>query len=73
MTLLVADSKLTEVVVVGYGTLKKKEVTGAIGRIGGDDIENKPFTSIDKALQGASAGVQSLAASGQLGRLKILE
>ncbi len=67
VTLLVADSKLTEVVVVGYGTLKKKEVTGAIGRIGGDDIENKPFTSIDKALQGASAGVQSLAASGQPG------
>ncbi len=66
-TLQAVDSKLTEVIVVGYGTQKKKEVTGAISRIGGDDIENKPFTSIDKALQGASAGVQSLATSGQPG------
>ncbi|MGF2414833.1 MAG: TonB-dependent receptor plug domain-containing protein, partial [Ferruginibacter sp.] len=62
-----ADTKLTEVLVVAYGTQKKKEITGAIGRVGGQDIENKPFTSIDKALQGATAGVQSLAASGQPG------
>jgi TonB-dependent starch-binding outer membrane protein SusC len=62
-----ADTKLTEVVVVGYGTQKKKESTGAIGKIGGADIENRPFTSPDKALQGGVAGVQSLAASGQPG------
>lgn len=61
------DSKLTEVVVVGYGTQRKKEVTGAINKIGGADIENKPFTSPDKALQGGAPGVQSLAASGQPG------
>jgi TonB-dependent starch-binding outer membrane protein SusC len=62
-----ADNKLTEVVVVGYGTQKKKDVTGAVAKIGGDDIENRPFTSIDKALQGATAGLQSVAASGQPG------
>jgi TonB-dependent starch-binding outer membrane protein SusC len=61
------DQSLKEVVVVGYGTQKKPEVTGAISKIGGADIENKPFTSIDKALQGATAGLQSAAASGTPG------
>lgn len=46
---------------------KKPEVTGSYGRVGGADIENKPFTSIDKALQGATAGLQSAAASGTPG------
>jgi TonB-linked SusC/RagA family outer membrane protein len=62
-----ANNKLTEVVVVGYGVQKKKEVTGSIAKIGGDDVENKPFTSVDKALQGSIAGLQSVAASGQPG------
>lgn len=61
------DQSLKEVVVVGYGTQKRPEVTGAINKIGGADIENKPFTSIDKALQGASPGLQSVAASGTPG------
>lgn len=61
------DQNLKEVVVVGYGTQKRPEVTGSIGKIGGADIENKPFTSIDKALQGATAGLQSVAASGTPG------
>jgi TonB-linked SusC/RagA family outer membrane protein len=68
--LLPVDTRLTEVVVVGYGTQKKKEVTGSIAKIGGKDIENKPFTSIDKGLQGGIAGVQSLAASGQPGAVQ---
>jgi TonB-dependent SusC/RagA subfamily outer membrane receptor len=38
-----------------------------LGKIGGGDIENKPFTSVDKALQGATAGLQSVAASGTPG------
>lgn len=69
-TLLEAETKLTEVVVVGYGTQKKKEVTGSIAKIGGKDIENKPFTSIDKGLQGGIAGVQSVANSGQPGAVQ---
>lgn len=66
-SLTAADNKLSEVVVVGYGVQKKKEVTGAITKIGGDDIENRPFTSVDKALQGSVAGLQSVAASGTPG------
>lgn len=61
------DQNLKEVVVVAYGLQKKPEVTGSYGRVGGADIENKPFTSIDKALQGATAGLQSAAASGTPG------
>jgi len=70
VTLQSAENKLTEVVVVGYGTQKKKEVTGAITKVGGDDVENKPFTSVDKALQGAVAGLQSVAASGTPGAVQ---
>jgi TonB-dependent starch-binding outer membrane protein SusC len=66
-SLLAVDNKLTEVVVVGYGVQKKKEVTGAIARVGADDIENRPFTSVDKALQGSVAGLQSVAGSGTPG------
>ena len=64
------DQNLKEVVVVGYGTQKRPEVTGAIGKIGSADIENKPFTSIDKALQGATAGLQSVASSGTPGAVQ---
>ena len=65
--LKVRNNSLDEVVVVGYGTQKKPEVTGAIARVGGAEIENKPFTSIDKGLQGGVAGLQSLSGSGQPG------
>jgi len=49
---------LDEVVVVGYGTTAKKDVTGAISSIKGDDFKNLPVSGIDKALQGRMAGVQ---------------
>jgi TonB-dependent starch-binding outer membrane protein SusC len=58
---------MTEVVVVAYGTKKKTELTGSVATVKGADIENKPFTSVDKALQGAVAGLQSVAASGAPG------
>jgi TonB-linked SusC/RagA family outer membrane protein len=61
------DKTISEVVVVAYGTQKKANVTGSIASIKAADIENKPFTSIDKGLQGMVAGLQSVAASGQPG------
>jgi TonB-linked SusC/RagA family outer membrane protein len=60
-------SDLSEVTVVAYGTQKKPEITGAIAKVGAADIENRPFTSVDRALQGQVAGLQSVAASGQPG------
>ena len=51
------DKNLTEVVVVGYQTLKKREVTAAIARVGGEEIRNLPMQSFDRAIQGRAPGV----------------
>ena len=58
---------LQEVVVVGYGTQRKTNVTGSIGTVRASEIENKPFTSVDKVLQGTVAGLQSTSTSGAPG------
>ena len=57
VTLQSEDKNLTEVVVVGYQTLKKREVTAAIARVGGEEIRNLPMQSFDRAIQGRAAGV----------------
>lgn len=61
------DKILQEVVIVGYGTQKKVALTGSVSTVKGSEIENKPFSSLDKALQGAVAGLQSAASSGAPG------
>ncbi|TQM52004.1 TonB-linked SusC/RagA family outer membrane protein [Arcticibacter tournemirensis] len=48
---------LSEVVVVGYGTQKKVNVTGAVSSIKGEDIQNRPVRNVTSALQGQMAGV----------------
>jgi TonB-linked SusC/RagA family outer membrane protein len=58
---------LQEVVVVGYGTKKKAELTGSISTVPAAELENLPFSSVDKALQGKVPGLQSVASSGQPG------
>ena len=71
MKLVMKDSqlgkKLDEVVVVGYGTMKKRDVTGSIASIGAKEIENKMATNVYDALQGSTAGVQVVSGSGQPG------
>jgi len=55
---LAADTKaLTEVVVVGYGTQKKSQMTGAISSVGSKEIQELPITNARQALQGRAAGV----------------
>lgn len=62
---LVADEKaLTEVVVTGYGTQLKREVGGSIAKVTGEQFENQPIASFEKALQGRAAGVQVAASNG---------
>jgi TonB-linked SusC/RagA family outer membrane protein len=62
---LVPDAKgLSEVVVTGYGTQTKREVAGAISKVTGDQFENQPMASFEKALQGRAAGVQVAASNG---------
>jgi TonB-linked SusC/RagA family outer membrane protein len=48
---------LADVVVVGYGTQRKRDVTGAISTVKGDDIKNLPVSNAADALQGRAAGV----------------
>lgn len=65
---LLSDSKsLNEVVVTGYGTQKKSEITGSIVSIKATDIQDKPLQTLDKVLQGRAAGVQVTSNSGQPG------
>jgi len=52
------DEKIEEIVVTGYRTETKREVTGAISQIKGDVIQNLPMQSFDRAIQGRMAGVQ---------------
>ncbi|MFZ4724936.1 MAG: SusC/RagA family TonB-linked outer membrane protein [Paludibacter sp.] len=55
---LVEDvNRLNEVLVVGYGTQKKREFTGSISSVKGDDLKDSPVQSFEQALQGKSAGV----------------
>jgi len=63
---------MDEVVVVAYGTQKRAEVTGSVATVKGSDIENQPFTSVDRALQGQVAGLQSVSTSGAPGGNQIL-
>jgi TonB-dependent starch-binding outer membrane protein SusC len=65
VTLKSEESELSEVVVTGYGgSVKKREATGATSRVSGEQIENLPLQSFDKAIQGRSAGVQVSSANG---------
>lgn len=59
--------KLNEVVVIGYGTSKRKDVNGAISSIKASEIQDKPFISIDQALVGKAAGVNVTQNSGTPG------
>nr|WP_290937617.1 TonB-dependent receptor plug domain-containing protein [Haliscomenobacter sp.] len=59
---------LTEVLVTGYGTAIKRELTGNIAKIRTEDIKNMPVTSFDQAMQGKAAGVQINGGTGKLGQ-----
>jgi len=49
--------RLDEIVVIGYGTMKKSDLTGAIASVGGNLIEKSRSTQVSQALQGAISGV----------------
>jgi len=66
--ILKEDSKaLEEVVVIGYGTAKKSDVTGSIASVGGDKLQEMPSTNITYALQNRVAGVDMTQTSSQPG------
>jgi TonB-linked SusC/RagA family outer membrane protein len=63
-----ADNKLDEVVVVGYGTQKKGNITGAVATFKADKLEERPILRVDQALVGQMAGVTVKQTSGTPGK-----
>ena len=60
---------LDEVVVVGYGTMRKRDLTGAVSQLKGDEIADLPLRSASDALQGKAAGVTITSTSGTPGAM----
>ncbi len=66
VTLKVDDRQLEEIVVTGYGTQSKKDVTGSIVSVSGDKLKNQPIQSFEQALSGKAAGVNIVMPNGVL-------
>jgi TonB-dependent starch-binding outer membrane protein SusC len=66
--LLPSDESLNEVVVVGYGSQLKKEVTGAVQTVGAKEFKDLPVSQIAQKLQGRLAGVQINQTTGKPGQ-----
>ncbi len=60
-------SELEQVVVVGYGTQKKRDLTGSVSSIKGDEVTQLPTQRVDQALQGRAAGIMVLNTDGAPG------
>ncbi len=58
---------LNEVVVVGYGTVKKRDLTGSVAQVSGKEVNTFPTTSVVQAMQGRAPGVQVLQNTGSPG------
>ena len=58
VTLEPESQTLSEVVVVGYGTMRKSDLTGAVGSLGAKEMEKSPVVSVGQAIQGKIAGLQ---------------
>ncbi len=67
VTLSEGSQLLNEVVVVGYGTQRKSDVTGSVASVKSEDIQKIATSSVTQALQGKVAGVQVTASSGRPG------
>jgi len=51
-------SNLNEVVMIGYGSSQRKDLTGSVSTVSGKDIQDIPFNTVDNAIAGKAAGVQ---------------
>ena len=61
------DLKLDEVVVIGYGSQRKSQITGAISSLKGKDIQDQPVSNLVNSMQGRVAGLNVMSASGTPG------
>lgn len=67
ITLKESGVSLDEVVVVGYGTMKKSDLAGASVSMSEDDLKGSIITNLDQSLQGRATGVQAMSTSGAPG------
>lgn len=67
VTMKRVEKELEDVVVIGYGSVNRKDVTGAIGEVNMDDLRKAPVASFDESLAGRIAGVQVSSNEGQPG------
>ncbi|SFB53625.1 SusC/RagA family TonB-linked outer membrane protein [Algoriphagus aquimarinus] len=67
ITLQIDESELDEVVVIGYGTQKKSDLTGAVGSVGEKDLRDRPSASLSQNLSGRVQGVNVSVNSGRPG------
>ncbi len=58
---------LTDIVVIGYGTARKKDLTGSVASVSAKDFNNGIFNSPDQLIQGRASGVQIISTNGQPG------
>lgn len=74
LELAASDQQLDEVVVIGYGTVRKRDLTGSVASIKGDRLLDRPSTNVAQALQGRVPGVDvsvNSAAPGYAPRIRI--
>jgi len=67
VTLKATTGSLSEIVITGYGSVKKADITSATTKVDGSKLANIPLSSPDQMLQGAAAGLRSVSSSGQPG------
>lgn len=65
VSLQATNSNLNEVVVIGYGTAKRKDLTGAVASVSGKTISSIPVTNVAQAMQGQLAGVNVVSQDGR--------
>lgn len=61
------QTSLQQIVVIGYGTSKRKDLTGSVSSINADQIQQVPVTTLEQAIQGRAAGVQVTSNDGSPG------
>ncbi|PTN09234.1 TonB-linked SusC/RagA family outer membrane protein [Mangrovibacterium marinum] len=64
ITLKASVQMVEEIVAVGYGTMKKKDLTGSVAQVGSDALRNIPVSSASEAITGRMAGVQVVTTEG---------
>ncbi|TAN20313.1 MAG: SusC/RagA family TonB-linked outer membrane protein [Chitinophagaceae bacterium] len=67
IVLRTSNSGLNEVVVIGYGSQEKKDLTGAVSVVSSKEIANRPIVNLGEALQGQASGVEVTSNSGKPG------